>query len=88
MSYDVTPAPPGADPEKWAAHEAGSCGGYYRCSFCAAIVGRAKDAEAASSSSRPLTREERAQDRARLERRRAKAKAAKRARKLQRRRSR
>jgi hypothetical protein len=69
----------------------GQCGGYYHCPTCAAEIGRAKDAEAARYAprpTRPLTREERAADRARIERRRAKAKAAKQARKLNRRRQR
>jgi hypothetical protein len=42
VSYDVTPAPEGADPVKWAAHQGGTCGGYYKCGFCAAIVAREK----------------------------------------------
>jgi hypothetical protein len=91
MSYDVTPPPAGVDPEKWAAHQSGACGGYYKCGICARIIGAAKDAEFAryaGTKARPLTREERAAEQAKHDRRRAKAKAARRARREQRRRSR
>jgi hypothetical protein len=91
VSYDVTPPPAGVDPEKWAAHQSGACGGYYKCALCAEIIGAAKDAEFGrlqGSRSRPLSREERAAEDRRHERRRAKAKAARRARREQRRRSR
>jgi hypothetical protein len=87
VSYDVTPPPAGVDPEKWAAHQSGACGGYYKCGICAAEVSALKAAEIGPRS-RPLTREERAGETAKLERLRAKAKAARRARKAQRRRSR
>jgi hypothetical protein len=42
MSYDVAPAPAGIDPEKWAAHQSGACGGYYGCGICAEIASAAK----------------------------------------------
>src|SRR5687768_16713100 len=62
----------------------GQCGGYYKCPAFAAEISRLKAAEFAGPRhrARPLTDEERAHDRARLERRRAKAKAARKARKL------
>ncbi len=97
MSYDATPAPAGADPEKWAAHEAGSCGGYYRCAFCAEIISRPKSIEAEArevgthdgrtrrTAPRQPTQTDEAAARSR-EARRAKAKAARKARKVQRRR--
>jgi hypothetical protein len=85
VSYDVTPAPAGVDPEKWAAHQSGACGGYYKCGICAAEVSALKAAEFGPRS-RPLTREERRRGAAKLDARRAKARASRRARKLQRRR--
>jgi hypothetical protein len=93
MGYDLTDPPAGADPEKWRAHEAGSCGGYYKCGFCATNVAAAKLREEMAFNGqrrrlRPLTAEERATDRRRMDARRAKAKAARRARKAQRRRAR
>jgi hypothetical protein len=91
MSYDATPPPAGIDPEKWAAHQSGACGGYYKCGICSAAISAMKTAEFERFSgprSRPLTREERAREDGKRARRRAKAKAARRARKLQRRRAR
>jgi hypothetical protein len=87
VSYDVTRPPAGVDPEKWAAHQSGACGGYYKCGICAAEVSAMKAAEFGRRS-RPLTRDERAAEAAKQDRRRAKAKAARHARKAQRRRSR
>jgi hypothetical protein len=84
VSYDITPPPEGADPEKWAVHERGACGGYYKCAFCAEIIGRAKLLE--EQTRLPTqTGEDAARARAA---RRVKAKAARRARKAQRRASR
>jgi hypothetical protein len=93
VSYDVTPAPAGVDPEKWALHERGACGGYYKCGFCATNVAAEKLRQELAFSGqrrrlRPATQEELAADRRRMDARRAKAKNARRARKLQRRRAR
>jgi hypothetical protein len=65
----------------------GECGGYYKCPTCAAEVSAMKAAKLGPPA-RPLTREERAGEERKHARRRAKAKAARRARKLQRRRAR
>jgi hypothetical protein len=99
MSYDVAPAPAGIDPEKWAVHQSGACGGYYGCGICAEIVSIAKLADervyrerADVAGPTPRRREHPTMtfsdaSRARSQRR-AKAKAARRARREQRRRSR
>jgi hypothetical protein len=99
MSYDVTPAPAGVDPEKWAAHQSGACGGYYKCGICAQLISEMKLLEERAYRERAdvagPTPRRRANptmtfgdsSRARAARR-EKAKAARRARKLQRRRAR
>jgi hypothetical protein len=86
MGYDVRTAPPGADAQKWAAHEAGSCGGYYKCSFCAVNAAAEKLREEQGRRREPT---QSATDAAKArDARRAKAKAARLARKAQRRRAR